>query len=380
VTAIAIDVAKINEGPVLSDRIEIRMAVAADNEALLALTRATPMGGTIALRIDREPDFFALLRARGDVVVYVATRQGSVIGCLSAAIHNSYVNGAIEKIAHVGDLKVHPPYRRGRVTSRLIATLRAHLQCEGVDICCSLVADGNKSMMKMVEGKHRIAKQVDMGRFYVEELIPIPFRRGSREFVVESAYEQDAPAIAAILERTNREKNFAPVFTIDEVKKYLEPDATSLFRKMLVARKAGQVVATLTIDDTRNLRQNVLVGLPSSLRFALSILRLLSLSIPGFTLPQVGAELSMLYVRLMGYTDGHEAALKQLISEARAEAYRRRYTFLSVGLHERDPMRFVVRRIMRFTFTSRSMATTATTPDRALSLVDRIPYEDFALV
>ncbi len=42
---------------VLARRIEIREATESDNAGLLALTRATPMGGTIALRIDRDPDF-----------------------------------------------------------------------------------------------------------------------------------------------------------------------------------------------------------------------------------------------------------------------------------------------------------------------------------
>jgi hypothetical protein len=88
----------------------------------------------------------------------------------------------------------------------------------------------------------------------------------------------------------------------------------------------------------------------------------------------------MLYVRFMGCMEGCEEALRPLIAEARALAYRHRFTFLSVGLHERDPLRFVVEGIPRFTFTSRSMATSAITPDRVRSLVDQIPYEDYALV
>jgi hypothetical protein len=38
--------------PGATDQIEIREATDADNEALLALTRVTPMGGRIALRIE----------------------------------------------------------------------------------------------------------------------------------------------------------------------------------------------------------------------------------------------------------------------------------------------------------------------------------------
>ena len=67
----------------LSNRIEIRQASEADNEGLLKLTRITPMAGAISLRIDREPDFFALLRLRGRNKVFVATRGQEVVGCIS---------------------------------------------------------------------------------------------------------------------------------------------------------------------------------------------------------------------------------------------------------------------------------------------------------
>ena len=68
------------------------------------------------------------------------------------------------------------------------------------------------------------------------------------------------------------------------------------------------------------------------------------------------------------------------IGEARVEAFRLRFTFLSMELHERDPLRFVVAGIPGFTFTSRAMAMSLITPNRVKNLVDQVPYEDFALV
>jgi len=363
-----------------SDRIEIREATDADNEALLALTRATPMSGRIALRIDREPEFFALLRARGEAVVYVATHDHEVIGCLSAAIHTAYIQGTLEKIAHVGDMKVHPAFRGKRVTLRLIAALQTRLQIEGVDVCFSLVADGNKPVMTIAEGKHGTPAQVPLGRFFVDELIPSRFRRKSRKYLIEAACKRDLPEVAEILDRLSRKRNFAPPILLEELEKCLAPGGPEAFRQMMVAREAGRVVATLTVEDTRTLRQNVLVGLPLSLRVALPILRALAFPIPGLSVPHLGGQVSMLYVRLMACAESCEEALRALISEARALAYSHRFTFLSVGLHERDPLRLVVGGIPRFTFTSRSMATSAITPDRVKSLVDEIPYEDFALV
>jgi hypothetical protein len=67
-------------------------------------------------------------------------------------------------------------------------------------------------------------------------------------------------------------------------------------------------------------------------------------------------------------------------AEARVEAFRRKVTFLSLRLHEHDPLRIGVAGIPHFTFTSRAMATSLITTNRVKSLVNQVPYEDFALV
>ena len=72
--------------------------------------------------------------------------------------------------------------------------------------------------------------------------------------------------------------------------------------------------------------------------------------------------------------------LSSTIPGARVDAFRRRFTFLSPGFHERDPLRIVVAGIPRFTFTSRAMATSLIKTNRDETLVNRVPYEDFALV
>jgi hypothetical protein len=120
---------------------------------------------------------------------------------------------------------------------------------------------------------------VQLERFFVDEIIPSPFRRKSRRYLIEPAREQDLPAIAGILDRLSRERNFAPSIDFNELRKCIDLSGAEVFCRMLVARKEGRVIATLTVQDTGNLRQNVLVGLPSSLRFLLSILRLLTFPI-----------------------------------------------------------------------------------------------------
>ena len=363
-----------------NDEIEIREALAADNHALLALTRITPMAGKISLRIDRDPDFFALPRARGEIVVFVATYQGNVIGCMSASIHPAYVSGVLETMAHANDLKVHPLFTGKRLALRLIAAVENYLRARGVDLSFNLVADGNRRVMALAEGRHGTPVQVMLGRFFVDQLLPTPFRKRSERYRVEQIKVEDLPEIAEMLDRSSRERAFAPPITATDLREQLESAAPGSFRKMMVVRDAGRVIATLTVEDNQNLRQNVLIELPDSLRFALGILRALASPVPGLHIPRIGEPLLILYVRHMACAQGHNAALRSLIAEARVETFRRRFTFLSLGLHERDPLRCVVTGIPRFTFTSRAMATSLITPNRVKDLVNQVPYEDFALV
>jgi GNAT superfamily N-acetyltransferase len=360
--------------------IEIREAVESDNAALLALTRVTPMAGRISLRIDRDPNFFALSRARGDSTFFVATFQEKVVGCMSASLHEVYVGGRLERIAHGNDLKVHPDFAGRRIAVRLIFALEKYLRSQGIDLSLSLYAAGNQRVVSLAEGKHGQPVSLHLGRFFVDQLLPSPFRGGSGGYAIREAEARDLPTIADMLDRSNRARNFAPPVTLRDVESEFEAPASGAFKKMLVAERAGRVVATLTVEDTGELRQNVPVKLPGSLRVALGLLRLGTMLMPRVAVPRLGRPLRILYVRFMACADGGDAALRPLLAEARALTFRNGFTFLSVGLHELDPLRSVVAGIPKLTFTSILIGASLFTPGRASELIDQVAYEDFALV
>lgn len=357
--------------------IEIREAIDADNEALLELTKLTPMAGRIALRIDRDPDFFALSRARGESNFFVATFEGRVIGCISVSMHDAYIRGKLERVAHSNDLKVHPEFAGKRLSLRLLQVAENFLRSQEIDLSMSLFAEGNQRVVKLAEGKHGQPVSLPLGRFFVDQLLPSPFRGKPGRYSIEEAQPQDLGEIAGMLDWSNRSKNFAPPVAPSDIERQLE---SGEFRKTLVAREAGRVVATLTIEDTQNLRQNVLIAVPATIRFALGLMRVAAIFLPKIGVPRLGRPLRILYVRFMACAEGHEAASRRLLAEARVRAFQQGFTFLSVGLHERDPLRAVVAGIPKLTFTSIAIATSLFTPDRVKTLFDQVVYEDFALV
>ena len=365
---------------VLRDRIEIRRADEADNEGLLSLTRITPMAGAISLRIDREPDFFALLRLRGRIKVFVATRGPLIIGCISVALRTAYISGVPETIAYIGDMKVHPSFSGSRVAACLIKALEADMRLAGIDVGFCVAADGNHRVMPLLEGRLGMPRWVPLGRFLVNGLVPSPFKRHSKRYSIDTAQPADMPAIATLLDRLHRSRQFAPQLQEDEIAQLLSPGLEEPFPRTFVARSAQRVVATLTICNTGPVKHNVLLNAPAVLKMTLALLRVAAAPFPGFHVPRMGQALRLLSLRYAACQDGHLAALEALIALARTEAFRHRFTFLIFGLHERDPLRSLVQRVPKFTFTSLAMATSLGKPAGLEKRVEGIPFEDYALV
>jgi predicted N-acetyltransferase YhbS len=367
--------------PALSrHRVEIRQASETDNDELIALTRITPMNGAISLRIDREPDFFALLRLRGKSKVFVAVRGPQVIGCISAALRTAYISGVPETIAYIGDMKVHPNFSGRLVAVRLIKALEADLRLNGIDLCFCVAADGNQRVMPLFEGRLGMPRWVRLGRFLVYGLVPSPFTRHSKHYSIDPAQAVDMPAITLLLDRFHRTRQFAPQLAEDDIVQTLSDSPEEPFPRTFVARTGQRVVATLTLCDTAPVKRNVLLNAPASLKAALALLRVVAAPFPGFRVPRMGQALRFLTARYAACEDGHHRALEALLALARAQAFHHEFSFLMLGLHESDPLRGLVRGIPRFTFSSLALATSLGDPAGLEKRIAGVPFEDYALV
>ncbi len=213
---------------VLRDRIEIRQADEADNEGLLALTRITPMAGAISLRIDRDPDFFALLRLRGKSKVFIAAQGRQIIASISGTVRTAYVSGISETIAYIGDMKVHPTFSGSLVALRLIRALESDLRLAGIDVCFCVAADGNHHVMPLLEGRLGTPRWTPLGRFLINGLVPSPFKSDSKGYSIDSAQAADLPAIAGLLDRFHRSRQFAPQLGEQEIAQALSVARTKL--------------------------------------------------------------------------------------------------------------------------------------------------------
>jgi hypothetical protein len=234
--------------------------------------------------------------------------------------------------------------------------------------------------MPLFEGRLGMPRWVRLGRFLVNGLVPSPFTSHSKHYSIDAAQATDMPAMTSLLDRFHRTRQFAPQLGPDELAQTLSNRPEEPFRRTFVARTGHRVVATVTLCDTARVKRNVLLNAPASLKAALAVLRVVAAPFPGFRVPRMGQALRLLTARYAACEDGHHPALKALLALARAEAFHHGFSFLMLGLHENDPLRSLVRRIPRFTFSSLALATSLGDPSGLENRVAGIPFEDYALV
>lgn len=111
-----------------------------------------PLGEKQQFRIDHSPDYTAFYRAIGDAKTLVVLSGNDVIASISIAIRNVSINGSHNKIAYIGDLKIHTAYQAGRILFR-IAQYVQNLLDGMVSTAYSVVMDGTKATPEHYTGR-----------------------------------------------------------------------------------------------------------------------------------------------------------------------------------------------------------------------------------
>ena len=355
----------------------VREATAADNAGLIELTKATPMAGMISLCIDREPDFFRLVHLRGQGKVFVATMNHKMAGCISVSYRTVFIERKPQRVGYVCDLKVHPLYRGSRVAIDLMTELMECAKSSGVDIFFCLIADGNTKTIPLLEGRLSVPKFHSIGKFLVYEILPSPINPAHKVYEVHEATEEHGPEIIQMANAFNKNYQFGLQLTGEDLKTVGSQDIS-----VLTAHQGKTLCATLGSFDAGSVKQNVVIDMPMALKVAMNTMKFASTYVPFFILPNVERPLRMLYVRTIAFTSGHEPALRILMQKIRYRAFQEKYSFVTVGIHEKDhPLRFLVRGLPKFTFVSRGfVASLSNNEDTIERIISGIPFEDYALV
>jgi predicted N-acetyltransferase YhbS len=291
-----------------------RLATEADNEQLLALTRACPMEGSIALCTERDPNFFTLTELQGDPT-YVAVAEdgdGRIVGCASLAFRRVYLDGRETPCLYAGDLRVAPGARRSMVVHRLHELLDEAVRDLPVDLGYTSILVGNSAAEALAGSRRGMPQYRALGRVRVCALVSAPSGRWQTNGVTTATHD-DLPEIVALLNRFNAGHNFAPVWTESELAHVLEAPGLTLDR-FHIARESGRIVGALAAWDQSAFQRTRVLAYPRSLALYRGLHNLAALVRGGPRLPRSGDVLRQLSITHIAVEGSQPAVLRRLLA------------------------------------------------------------------
>jgi GNAT superfamily N-acetyltransferase len=347
----------------------IREGVCSDNDGLVSLSSLVPMKGKLTIRVDRKPDFFGLLEARGSSFVIVAETNSRIVGSLSVSAVPVYLNGTVDTAYYLADFKVHPDFRKSKLGLDLAEAAIKKLHLKHANLLFTAVIEGNRTVASFLNGSSYWPPAIDAGRFNVYLIIPVSTSRSSSKYMLNES-SSDSSCV-------NFFNDFAKDFCFAPVLEENSFENTTL----LTASYKNELVAAICLADVGAKKQERLAQLPFCMKIGLKIANVASAVFSVTKLPQINEEIKILYVRTFACKQEHEYALRLLFFKARNIAFENNFHFLAVGIHERNSWKIVLSRLPKFTFKS-NMYVSSMVNDKVL--VDKVLsgafLEDYSLV
>lgn len=347
-----------------------RKGTESDNQQLIALTAASPMAGDISLRIDRSPDFFALLKLRGESIVFVAENNQKIIACICASRQDVFIGGTIQQVYYVGDFKVTERYRNKGVGFELTKKLEDYLISVDADLIFLNIAQGNNKPVPFFRKRSSFSDFENLGIFNIFQFLG---KKGSKLYTaaIQIVPTEVDDSILTYLNSQYRK------YELGSVIKRQQLAGCDIYKII----KNNKLAGVMCISDTMEIKQNVVVSISFTLTFILKIVNMLHKVFGISKMPELHQPVKMLYIKYIAVEDNNVTLVKRLINFAQGLAYDKLYSFASLGLHEKDPLNFAIKGMVKFTFHSVGMVLSLKNNNELIDQVKKgIPFEDYSLV
>jgi hypothetical protein len=342
------------------------------------LLRNIDMPGAVKLSYCREPDYFAGESVYGPLCqTIVYERDKTVMAMACRSIKPVFVNGQETTIGYLSGLRIDPAARNTGMLGRGYKALHA-LHSDGCApaYLSTIVSANTAAQTLLTSGRACLPEYRGIGSYRVYTM---PLYRGGRRRRRNRTKIIDGSKIGLceivrFLQDQGRRRQFFPV--------YRESDFNSARMRgfmpgnFLVAIDGSKITGVLGIWDQGGFKQNIITGYGGMMAAVRPLLNG-AMSVAGFySLPMPGRELKLLVASFVCIASDEPSILAALLDAAEAHYSGSVYWGISLGLHERDPLRKAVDSRFHLSYTSRiylvSWKDGREFCDRCLG--ERIPY------
>jgi hypothetical protein len=311
----------------------LRRAVPADGPALEELVSAAPMGGAIRIGVCRGGDFFAGVRVQADEPeVWGAFEEGGrVVGVFSAGRRRVWLERE-QSVRVLGDLRIHPEYRRGTLLARGFRLLREQVFAPG-EWAQTLVLESNRQALKLLTSGRGGLPEYRAAGSYSSWLLPGQRVSGGDGIDVVRATQKDTPFMENLLGAAARRRSFSHLVDLRGLGGAAWPDLR--IEDFLVARRGGEVVGMMGLWDQSRFHEWRVAGYGRAMVLVRPFWNGWAGLTGGLALPPAGGRLRMRKATAVACGGDDPTILRALLRRALGEVD---CAPLLLGMSARDPL------------------------------------------
>ena len=334
------------------------LASQADDPDLRRLLRENPLPGSISLSFEREPSYFAASAVEGAFHQTIVAREsdsGRVIAFGNRSVRPLFLNGQVQHIGYMSQLRVDPRYGRGMYLARGLAGgfrkyHELHQDGRAPFYLMSVIEDNLPARRLLTSGLPGYPRAREYTRMFTYAVYPLRPKRESplpASMRIARGDEHDAEAIVDCLSRNNQCKQFAPHWTCDSLFSHnLSPS------DFFLLLKDERVIGCLACWDQSAFKQTVVRGYSGSLGRWRAVINFFSRFGILPYLPAPNIPLRHSYASHLAIDDDNPLLFQALLQKVYNDSVEKNYSYFMIGLAESNPLRRIVETYRPLTYVS----------------------------
>jgi hypothetical protein len=338
--------------------LSFELASERDEADLRRLLRENPIPGSISLSFEREPCYFDASLVEGPFHQTIVARErdsGVVIAVGNRSVRPLYVNGQVQDIGYMSQLRVNPTYGKGLYLARgLAGGFRKYheLHADGrvPFYLMSVIEDNLPARRLLTSNLPEYPQAREYTRMFTYAVYPLRRKRDlplPPPIRIIRGEERYVDAIVDCLNRHNARKQFAPSWT-----------RASLFRSNLtpadffLALDKDHILGCLACWDQSDFKQTVVRGYSGSLARWRKVINLFSRFGILPYLPEPNTPLRHTYACHLAIENDDPVIFEALLRTVYNYNVAQNYSYFMIGLAESNPLRNIVERYRPLTYIS----------------------------
>ena len=360
------------------------LATRHDDPAIRRLLAENPVPGDVTVTYEREPDYFAACGTFGpfcQVGVARHTPTGRIVGLACRSARPMYVNGRIEEVGYLSQLRVYHRFR-GRWLLAFGMKFAQELHQDGrVSGYITTIIENNAVARGVLVDHPRDHHPTyrEIGRLDTLAIIlRRPRKLDSSPYHVERGSWNDLAYIVGFLRTHGGRKQFFPAYSVED---FGQGETTIGFSvdDFFVARRNGKIVGVSGLWDQSSFKQTVVRDYSRKLKLARPVYNLAARLAGGNPLPAPGQAINYVYASFICTDQNDPEVFRVLLQHLYNEASRRGYAYLSVGLDRDDPLLQVAKLYPHIAYPARLYTVCFDAAGEFHERLDgRIPYVEIA--